>query len=100
MERIKKIIENNKGKEFVVHVKSKNEFETLLNILEELSFEYTIPLTTLREMATNFVSEDGYDGCWRISEQRGIAYNQSVEHWRQYYSDIIEIENGEIIFIE
>ena len=101
MTRIRKIIENNKGVEFVVMTHNKEEFETLRNILVELNYEYAIPLAPLYEMMNNIVEDDGYNIGWRISENRGIAYNKSVEHWKQYYSDILEInQNGELVFIE
>ena len=101
MKRIKSIIENNKGIEFVVITHNKEEFETLRDILVELDYEYAIPLAPLYEMMNNIVEDDGYNIGWRISESRGIAYNESIEHWKQYYSDILEINrNGELVFIE
>lgn len=101
MNRIRKIIENNKGIEFVVMTHNKEEFETLRDILVELDYEYIIPLDTLYTMMNNVVEDDGYNIGWRISESRGIAYNESVEHWKQYYSDILEInQNGELVFVE
>lgn len=52
-------------------------------------------------MMNNIVEDDSYNVGWRISESRGIAYNESVEHWKQYYSDILEInQNGELVFVE
>ena len=101
MNRIKKIIENNKGIEFVVITHNKEEFEVLRDILVELDYEYSIPLAPLFEMMNDIVENDGYNIGWRISESRGIAYNESVEHWKQYYSDILEInQNRELIFVE
>lgn len=99
MNIFKNIIEKNKGVDFVVHVKTKEELDELITALEDLEFEYTVPfLGSLREMADNFVADDGYDGCWRISEAKGIAYNPSIEHWRFFTSDIVEVRNGEFLF--
>ena len=100
MNRIRNIIEDNKGIDFVVMTHNKEEFETLRDILVELDYEYAIPLDTLFNMMNNIVEDDGYNIGWRISESRGIAYNDSVEHWKQYYSDILEInQNGELVFV-
>ena len=101
MKRIRKIIENNSGVEFVVMTHNKEEFKTLRDILVELDYEYAVPLDTLFNMMNNIVKNNDYNLGWRISESRGIAYNESVEHWRQYYSDILEInQDGELVFIE
>lgn len=100
MNRIRKIIKENENIEFVVHTKNKEELDTLISILHDMNFEYVIPLGTLREMADSFVEEDGYDGCWRISKIKGVAYNKSIDHWKQYCLDIIEIQSGELKVIE
>ena len=96
---IKALIEKNEGKEFVFHTRTEEELDALVDALEELDFEFSLPfLGTIREMAAQFSEEDGFDGCWRISRERGVAYNDSVEHWRMYTNDIVEIRNGEIEF--
>lgn len=101
MKRIRKIIENNKGIDFVVMTHNKEEFEALRDILVEFDYEYAIPLAPLFEMMNNIVEDNGYNIGWRISEGRGIAYNESVEHWKQYYSDILEInQDGKLVFVE
>lgn len=100
MERIQKVIENNKDKAFVVHVKNKEEHDILISLLEKMNYECTIPLKSLREMANELASINGYDGCWRISKEKGIAYHPSIEHWRLYTNDIIEIKNGKLQFHE
>lgn len=96
----KELILKNPGLEFVVHIKNKQELDELVDTLEELGFEYAVPLGTIREMAESFSREDGYDGCWRISRERGVAYNPSVEHWKFFTNDIVELQNGEIVFHE
>lgn len=101
MNRIKNIIEKNKGVEFVVVTHNKEEFETLRDILSEMSFEPSIPLDSLTEMMNSMAEETNYECGWRISESRGITWNESVEHWKHYYADILEInENGELVFVE
>lgn len=97
---LKELILKNSGLEFVVHIKNKQELDKLVDTLEELGFEYAVPLGTIAEMAERFAAEDGYDGCWRISRERGVAYDPSVEHWRLYTNDIVELRNGEIVFCE
>lgn len=98
MTDFKELILKNPGVEFVVHTQNKRELDALVAVLEELGFEYAIPLGTISEMAEDFVREDGYDGCWRVSRERGVAYNPSVEHWKFFTNDIVEIQNGEIVF--
>lgn len=100
MSEFKRIILKNPGVDFVVHITSKAQLDELVSVLEELGFEYAIPLGTIAEMAEQFAQEDGYDGCWRVSRERGVAYNPSVEHWRLYTNDIVELRNGEIVFCD
>lgn len=100
MTDFKELIIKNPNVEFVVHTQNKNEFDSLIDTLEELGFEYSIPLGTIREMADDFAKDDGYDGCWRVSRERGVAYNPSVEHWKFFTNDIVEICDGEIVFHE
>lgn len=100
MTDFKELITKNSGLEFVVHTKNKQQLDELVAALEELDFEYAVPLGTIREMAEQFALEDGYDGCWRISRERGVAYNPSVEHWKLFTNDIVEIRNNEIAFHE
>ena len=100
MTEFKELITKNPGVEFVVHTINKQQLDELVAALEEFGFEYVVPLGTIREMAENFAREDGYDGCWRISRERGVAYNPSVEHWKFFTNDIVEIKNGEIAFHE
>lgn len=100
MTEFKELITKNPGVEFVVHTTSKQQLDELVAALEEFGFEYAVPLGTIREMAENFAREDGYDGCWRVSRERGVAYNPSVEHWKFFTNDIVEIRNNEIAFHE
>ncbi len=98
MTDFKELILKNPGAEFVVHTQNKRELDALVDVLEELGFEYAIPLGTISEMAESFAREDGYDGCWRVSRERGVAYNPSVEHWKFFTNDIVEMRDGEIVF--
>ncbi len=98
MKDFKELILKNPGAEFVVHTQNKRELDALVAALEELGFEYAIPLGTVSQMAESFASEDGYDGCWRVSRERGVAYNPSVEHWKFFTNDIVEMRDGEIAF--
>lgn len=100
MKDFKELITQNPDTEFVVHTKNKQQLDELVAALEELGFEYAVPFGTIREMAEQFALEDGYDGCWRISRERGVAYNLSVEHWKLFTNDIVEIRNNEITFHE
>lgn len=98
MRDFKELIQKNPNAEFVVHTQNKRELDALVAALEDLGFEYAIPLGTISEMAESFAREDGYDGCWRVSRERGVAYNPSVEHWKFFTNDIVEMCDGEIVF--
>lgn len=100
MTDIRELIQKNPSLDFVFHVRNKQELDHLVDALEELGFEYAIPLGTIREMAEEFSRTDGFDGCWRVSRERGVAYNESVEHWKFFTADIVEFQNGEIAFHE
>lgn len=100
MTDIKELILKNPGLEFVFHVRDERELDLLVDALEELGLEYAVPLGTVREMAEEFSRTDGFDGCWRVSRERGVAYNPSVEHWKFFTGDIVEFRDGEIAFHE
>lgn len=74
----------------VIHCTTEHETMTLVKMLEEAGFEYAIPFAPLKEMAKGFAVDNGWDGCWRICETRGIAYNRSVKHWLDCGYDVIE----------
>ena len=47
--------------------------------------------------------EDKLDTCFRVrnrEDDKCVAYNPSIEHWRLYCKNIIEFKNGEISFNE
>lgn len=100
MVNFEKYISQNEDIEFVVHTQNKEESEALIEALERLEFEYSVPLWTIRELYESFVKDDGYDMCWRISRERGVSYNPSVEHWKLFVHDIVEVQNDEIVFHE
>ena len=93
LKTIKEVIEANSDIEFVIHCKTENETKELINVLTDMEYEYTIPLDTLPNMAKNFAETDGWDGCWRISSTRGIAYNQSLSHWTELGYEYVDMEN-------
>ena len=101
MTAFKELIEKNPDIEFVIHTRSAEELEELVTALEQLGYEFCLPfLGTIREKAAEFSAEDGPDGCWRISPEKTVSYNPSVEHWRLYTNDIAEKRDGEIGFNE
>lgn len=100
MTEFKELISKNPDVEFVVHTTNKQQLDKLVAALEELGFEYSVPLGTIGEMAESFAHEDGYDGCWRVSRERGVAYNPSIEHWKLFTNDIVEVRNDKIAFHE
>lgn len=76
----------------VIHCKTREEHEALVKIMMEQGYSYAIPFGELDDMMEGFLEEDGEDGCWRICETRGIAYNPSVEHWTNNGYEIIDFD--------
>ena len=101
LERIKDIILKNKGVDFVVVTHDMQQHNTLRDILAELGYEASIPIAPVDQFMDSVASDEGYSNCWRISETKGVAWNPSILHWKQYYSDILEINSkGELVFVE
>ena len=93
LKTIKEVIKANNDIEFVIHCKTKNETKKLISVLTDMGYEYAISLDALSNMANNFAETDGWDGCWRISSTRGIAYNQSLNHWTELGYEYVDMEN-------
>ncbi len=107
MELINSIINNkeNSNTDFAVHIKGEEELKGLIKVLEENHFEIQVNLfdEQLSEWMMRVAEEDNYNTCFRIRNRdndKCVAWNPSIEHWRMYCASIIELENGEIIFHE
>lgn len=107
MKRLEKIIkdERNVGLDFIVHVQNKNELDDLIEVLTKLEFKIQLTLKeqTIREWMEELAEKENYDTCFRIrnrADDRCVAYNPSIEHWRMFCNDIFEIRNGELEFNE
>ncbi len=108
MKRIDKIINNkaNLGIDFIVHIQNKAEFDELVQVLTNNGFDIQFCLTpdiSLKSWMETIAREYDYDTCFRIRNRindKSVAYNPSVEHWRKFCNDILEIRNGELEFNE
>lgn len=107
LEQINRILNNpqNINTDFVIHIKSQNELNELIRILEKHKFEIELNLfsESLGEWMKRAGETDKYNTCFRIKNRENdkcVAWNPSIEHWRLYCKDIIELENGEIVFNE
>ena len=107
MQRIRDIIRKNKNFKCVVITHSKEQFETLRDILIEENFQHCIPLDTLANMMNRRVHDIGYECCWRISDYMGVCWdersnlNDAIEYWKQYTSNILEIaSDNNLVFVE
>lgn len=107
MEQIDRILgyEENINKDFVIHIKNQDELHDLIRVLEKHKFKIELNLFQegLSEWMCRAAAEDKYDTCFRIrnrEDDRCVAWNPSIEHWRLYCEDIIEWEDGEIVFNE
>ena len=107
MKDLDRIINNkdNLGLDIGIHVQSYNELIDLIDVLERNNFEIQIPLDEdgLRAWMLRIGEEDKYDTCFRIRnrvDDRCIAYNPSVEHWKIYCDDVLEIRDGKLVLVE
>ena len=106
-EIIDKILSNeeNKNIDFVVHIKNEEELKAIITVLEKYEFRIQLKLfdESLREWMYRTAKEDKFNTCFRIrnsEDDKCVAWNPSIEHWRYYCNDIIELKNGEVIFKE
>lgn len=104
MEKIKEILNNEKnaGVSFVVHTQNQTEVTALAKVLEDCNCTIQLPLyfASLADWMEDAAKQNNYDTCFRINGHREVAYNPSIEHWRLYCGDIIEMRNGNIAFHE
>lgn len=108
MEEIIDKILNNKDNinlDFVFHIKNEEQLKTLIKVLKKNNFKIQLNLFNeeLEEWMLRMGKGDKFDTCFRIRNRENdkcVAINPSIEHWRLYCKDIIEFENGEIIFNE
>lgn len=107
LERIDRILgyEENINQDFVIHIKNQDELHDLIKVLEKHKFEVELNLfqESLSEWMCRVAAEDKYDTCFRIRnsiDDRCVAWNPSIEHWRLYCDNIIEQEGGKIVFNE
>lgn len=97
--------ERNIGLDFIVHVQNKEELLELISVLEDNDFIVQLNLdgSTLREWMMDIGEEYSYDACFRIRNRKDdkcIAFNPSVEHWRVFNGDILEIRDSKLEFNE
>lgn len=106
---ISKILENkdNVGVDFVVHVKSENELNDLIDVLKnhnfKIQFAFDFSPEEIDLWMKDVAKEYGFDLCFRIRNRKDdkcVSYNPSVEHWRLFCNDILEMNNGELEFNE
>ena len=107
MKRVANILDNdkNKGIDFIVHVKNEEQLNDLISVLIERQFEIQPPIIeeTLADWMRDVAKEEEYDTCFRLrnrEDDRCVAYNPSIEHWRLFCNDILEIINNELEFNE
>ena len=104
MKNLKRIIERNPGVEFVVMTHNKEEYIAFRDIVIGEGFEYAIILdedTCSKDVMDSLAEDCDYCGGWRVSESRGIAFNESLEHWKEYNYDILEVrEDGKLHFVD
>ena len=109
MKRLEKIIkdERNVGLDFIVHIQNKNELNDLIDVLTRCDFEIQLALEYSPDELKRWMEDIGrdynYDTCFRIrnrEDDKCVAHNPSVEHWRCFCNDIFEIRDGELEFNE
>lgn len=103
MKNLKEIIEMNDlantGVEFVVMTHSKTEYEQMRDTIFEAGLCFIVfnPEITEREAMDDLAEDYDYDGGWRISWGRGVAFNPDIKHWQEYGYTILETkETGKL----
>ena len=103
MKRLEKIIkdERNVGLDFIVHIQNENELNDLINVLTRCNFEIQFALEynpdELKRWMEDIGKDNNFDVCFRIrnrEDDKCVAYNPSIEHWRCFCNDIFEIRDG------
>ena len=102
MNNLRKIIENNPDVEFVVFTHNKEEYESFRDVVLNMLFDFVIKTCEDNKEAMDNIAKDyNYIGGWRVSKDRGIAFNESIKHWKEYNYDILEVhEDGKLHFID
>lgn len=109
MKRLEKIIkdERNVGLDFIVHIQNKNELNDLIDVLTRCDFKIQLALEYSPDELKCWMEDIGrdynYDTCFRVrnrEDDKCVAYNSSIEHWRCFCNDIFEIRDGELEFNE
>ena len=104
-EAVDKILENkdNIGLDFVVHVRDEDELNGLIDVLMKRGFHIQLSLEFSPEQLDLWMRDiaktEGFDLYFRIrnrKEDKCVAYNPSVEHWKAYCNDILEMNNGKL----
>lgn len=99
MWRIAKIIKNNPNTSFAVHIQNESEFVGLVKTLEQVGCTIQFnpcEISDLRGWMEELAKEYDYDICFRINENKEVAANPSIEHWRVYCGNIIEKRGHEL----
>lgn len=92
--QLKDIIINNPDKRFVFWCKTKEEQAQLKELLTELKFQCVIPLPGNWDNLFNQTVPMGY----MINIYRkDVSMNDSLEHWKQYTNDILEVKDNDSI---
>lgn len=107
MKQIERVLNNkeNINLDFVVHIKNEKELNELIEVLVNNNFEIEFNLfeEELCEWMRRVAKEDRFNTCFRLKNRENekyVAWNASIEHWRLYCPNILELENGELIFNE
>lgn len=102
-ENKEEINKDNARVDFVVHVKNENELNDLIDALKshnfKIQFAFDFSPEEIDLWMKDIAKEDGFDLCFRIRNRKDdkcVAYNPSVEHWRIFGYDILENINGKL----
>ena len=103
MKNLKEILDLNPENAFVVYTKSKEEFEQFRDTVLSEGFDFVIIPEGCEDSfeAMNRHAEDcDYKGCWRVCRYRGIAFNPSIEHWKDCGYTVLGVnQNGKLEII-
>lgn len=104
MKNLKRIIDLNPGVDFVVMTHNKEEYVVFADTVLGMGFDFVIipeDCDGNRDAMDRAAESCDYKCGWRVSRTRGIAFNESQEHWEKWYKDVMEVrEDGNLHFTD
>ena len=93
------LMEKNPGIKFVIMIKNPNEKDEVLEVMDSLGYS-PIPPISNKEMLDYYEENYGFPIGVRFKPSDLSVCTASLDHWKLYESDILEVKEGKLKFIE